>query len=381
MTRDYVGANDENLVVTDRGGVIENTHEIHAAVVDASGRLLYSVGDPHRVTLIRSAAKPVQALAVAETGALDSSSFGDEELALMCASHSAEDGHVERARKMLRSVGAQESDLRCGGHPSIMPRITERWVREGVEPTAVHNNCSGKHAGMLAGARALGAPLEGYHLAGHPMQERVRRVVEEVAGLPRDEVRWGVDGCNMPAPAYPLTHLAKTYALFAKAADDEDDEDDGEAEEERVKGRKAWMACIFRAMSGHPEQVAGQGRFCTTLMRAFSGNLIGKVGADACYAIGVRGSGGCEWTRRLGAEGPVGIAVKVADGNLDILYAAVPELLERLGVGTPEMRAALDRFHHLEMRNSMGVVTGKVAFPFRVRAPAEDVPSSPVVKA
>ena len=351
----------DNIVFTDRGGVIENRHRVHAAVVDSSGKLLFSIGNPAHVTLIRSSAKPPQALAVLETGAFERYGFDDADLSLTCASHNAEPRHVDRAKAMLAKIHAEESNLRCGSHPAILPAQNRQWIEQGAQPTRAWSNCSGKHAAMLAGAKAIDAPLEGYHLPEHPIQQRVMRVVEHMAGLKPEQVQWGLDGCNMPAPAYPLHYLAKTFAKFAEAADvvsrADSSLDDGGGPPQRV----ALAARVYNAMVTYPEQVAGEGRFCTTMMRAYKGQLFGKVGADACYGIGVRES---EQTRRLGAEGALGIGVKIEDGNLDILYNVMPEILQRLEIGTAEEIEQMDEFHHRKLVNTMGVVTGKVSFPF-----------------
>ncbi|OAR00214.1 hypothetical protein LLEC1_03168 [Akanthomyces lecanii] len=350
---------DDNYVVIDRNGVIENRHELHAAVVDSTGKVLFVVGDPNRVTLIRSAAKPAQAVAIVETGALEMYGLDEADLALMCASHSSEDRHVERARGILAKAGCSEADLRCGGHPAILPDRNKAWIRAGFEPTPVWSNCSGKHSGMLAAARAIGAGPADYHVLSHPLQQRVKQATEEIARLPSEQVQWAIDGCNMPAPAYPLVYLATTNAAFAAAADAvaRGDED--------VTQRKRSMTRVFSAMSTYPEMVAGEGRFCTALMRAYKGRVIGKIGADACYGIGVRE---CKDTRRLGAVGSIGIAAKIEDGNLDILYSALPELLARLDIGTAETRSALEGFHSVAIKNTVGVVTGHVSFPFKLQA-------------
>ena len=171
---------EQDCIVSDRGGIIENTHRIHAAVVDSTGRLLYSIGNPDRITLLRSAAKPAQALAIAETGALEKFGFDDFDLALICASHNSEERHLARARSMLKRIQASEDDLRCGGHPSISPEIAHVWCKAGLQPTGIHNNCSGKHAGMLAGAETIGAEIQNYHRLEHPMQQRVKHVVEDL---------------------------------------------------------------------------------------------------------------------------------------------------------------------------------------------------------
>lgn len=349
---------DEGYVAIDRNGIIENRHELHAVVVDSTGRVLFVVGDPNRVTLIRSAAKPAQAVAIVESGALEKYGLAEADLALMCASHSSEERHVERAKNILAKAGNSESHLRCGGHPPIMPDRNKAWIRAGFEPTPVWSNCSGKHSGMLAAARAIGAEPEDYHVLTHPLQQRVKQATEEIAQLPPDQVRWAIDGCNMPAPAYPLIYLAKTNAEFATAAD-------------AVAGgstdataRQQSMARVFNAMSTYPEMVAGEGRFCTKLMQAFKGRVIGKVGADACYGIGIRE---CEETRRLGAVGSIGIAAKIEDGNMDILYGAVSELLVRLDISTVDTRSALDEFHSKAIKNTVGVVTGHVSYPFKLQ--------------
>ncbi|GME37836.1 l-asparaginase ii [Neofusicoccum parvum] len=356
MTRTTV---PDDFVVTDRGGVVENRHAVHAAVVDSTGALLFTAGDAARLTLARSAAKPAQALAIIEAGGLgDAFGFDDADLALMCASHSSEDRHVARARAMLAKARAAEHDLRCGGHPAISDAVNRAWIKRDFAPTAVCNNCSGKHAGMLAGARALGAPKEGYHLPDHPIQLRVRGVVEDLCGLGADDVKWGIDGCNLPAPAIPLRHLARMYASFAEAADAVESDAGAPA-------RTQAQARIFNAMARYPELVGGEGRFCTVLMEAFGGALIGKVGADGCYGIGVRAS---EQTRRLGAKGAVGISVKIEDGSLEILYAVAAEILQQLGIGTPDLWERLAAFHQLKRLNTAGVVTGRVSYPFKVRA-------------
>lgn len=345
---------------TDRNGIPENRHQVHAAIVSTTGTLLYSVGDPYRVTLARSAAKPAQALAILSTGALEQYNFDEADLALICGSHNSEERHLARARSMLQKASVEEKDLRCGGHAALSETVNREWIKRDYTPTAITNNCSGKHAGMLGGARALGAEIGDYHLPSSSIQRRVREVVEELAGLKTGAggVVWGVDGCNLPAPAFPLRNMGRIYAAFAEAAGVVD------ARGEGVTGKERDMARIFRAMTRYPELVGGAGRFCTVLMLVFRGLLIGKIGADGCYGIGIRAS---EYTRRLGADSAVGIAVKIEDGNKEILYSAVVEILEQLDIGSPDMRRELAAFHHPKIVNTAGVVTGSTSHRFQVR--------------
>ncbi|RKL39312.1 hypothetical protein BFJ72_g6784 [Fusarium proliferatum] len=348
---------ENNSVLTDRDGIVENIHRVHVAVTDSHGNILYAVGNPARVTLARSAAKPAQALAVIETGGFQDAGFDDIDLALMCASHNAEAIHVERARSMLVRAKAQESDYRCGGHASLNPAVNRDWAQKRLDVTGgVYNNCSGKHAGMMAGALALGASITDYHSPDHPMQVRVKKVAEELCPEP-SLVQWATDGCNLPAPAFPLFYLAHTFAIFAAGADSVEQEN---APSPRTRN----LARIFSAMSSYPEFVAGEGRFCTDLMQVYKGQLIGKVGADGCYGVGIRES---EQTRSIGARGSLGISVKVDDGSLDILYAVVVEVLEQLNIGTSDTRQALEKWHHFKRKNTMDVVVGSVSFDFKLQ--------------
>ncbi|SDI17168.1 asparaginase [Paraburkholderia phenazinium] len=344
---------------TYRGEAIENTHRAHVAVVDAQGRLLYQFGNPARLTLARSAAKPAQALAVLETGALERFGFDEADLALMCGSHNSEERHIDRARQMLAKTQASETDLRCGGHPPLSDDVYRAWIKRDFTPGAVCSNCSGKHAGMLAGARAIGAALQDYHLPEHPLQLRVKHTVAEVCDLPDEAVQWAIDGCNLPTPAFPLERLARLYAKLADAA----------AHSTEAAGstssRTAALARIYRAMTTYPEMVAGEGRFCTALMRCFDGALVGKVGAEASYGIGVRPN---EQTDRLGAKGALGIAVKVEDGNKTVLYAVVADLLTQLEIGTVAQRAQFESFRAPPMLNTMGVETGRMVLSVALEA-------------
>jgi L-asparaginase II len=322
-----------------RGESVENAHAAHVAVVNAEGRLLYAFGDPLRMTLARSAAKPAQALAVLETGALERFGFDDADLALMCASHNSEPRHIERAQAMLAKAHATEADLRCGGHPPLSDTVWKEWIKRDFTPTGVCSNCSGKHAGMLAGAQALGVAIADYHLPDHPLQIRVKRTMAEICDLPHDGVHWATDGCNLPTPAFPLDRLARLFVKIANASTGPE-----------TTPRLAALARIYRAMTTYPELVAGEGRFCTRIMQTFKGALVGKVGADASYAIGVQRP-----------EGVLGIAVKVEDGNVAALYAIVVDVMWQLGIGTELQRRELDVFHAPPMRNTMGIETGRLA--------------------
>ncbi|KAJ6110587.1 hypothetical protein N7486_002822 [Penicillium sp. IBT 16267x] len=348
-----------DFVVSDRGGVIENRHAVHAAVVDSKGHLLYALGDPSRTTLARSAAKPAQAVAILETGAFTKYELDEVDLALMCASHSSEERHITRARAILATIGADAADLKCGVHTPISDAVHRAWIKADFVPTSVCSNCSGKHAGMIAATKALGADVGTYHLGTHPLQVRVKKTVDEICGLGEGESTWSLDGCNLPAPAFPLHSLGRMYASFAEAVDTADDAGDG-AETVRMQ----MQARVFQAMSRYPEFVAGEDRFCTILMRAFPGLLIGKLGADGCYGVGIRAS---EETKRFDADGGVGIAVKIEDGNIGILYSAVSEILDQLHIGDPDMRQKLASFHSPEIKNTAGVVTGKVSPHFSLR--------------
>jgi L-asparaginase II len=348
-----------DYAVTDRNGIVENRHRVHAAVTDASGALLFALGDPSRITLARSAAKPAQALAILETGARRRFGFDDADVALMCGSHSSEERHISRAAAMLAKVPAEESDLRCGGHAALSDGVNRAWIKADYSPSALCSDCSGKHAGMLVGALAIGSDKCDYHLPAHPMQVRVKQAVEDLSGAKREEVMWALDGCNLPAPALPLCHLARIYARVASAVDEVEHSD-----ALLLPSRTVHLAEIYRSMVNHPDMVGGEDRFCTLLMETFEGALIGKLGADGCYGIGIRASSA---VTALGAEGALGIAVKIEDGSIEIVYAVVMEILEQLKIGTAEQRGKLDRFHHLERKNTMDVVTGSASFDCRLR--------------
>ncbi|KAK1727771.1 L-asparaginase II [Colletotrichum acutatum] len=343
----------EDCVFSDRGGIIENVHRIHAAVTDACGSLLYAVGDPSRLTLARSAANPAQILALLEIEGFEQFAFDDMEIALMCSSHSSEERHVQSGVTMLAKIAAKEQDLRCGGHPSMSESVNNEWIRRGFTPGALCNNCSAKHMGMLAGAKALGQDEE-YHLPDHQVQIRVRHAFEELTGLGADEIKWGIDGSRPP-----LRDISYLYALLAHAAD-------AEAQGPTTDLRTRHLARIYHSMWRFPGMVAGDARFCTELMLKHGGNLVGKLGANGCYGVAIRDS---EETRHLGANSGLGISVKGENGNEEILYAVVMEILEQLGIGSAESRAGMEAFHHIERVNTAGVITGKVSFSFKLRKP------------
>jgi L-asparaginase II len=342
-----------------RGNSIENSYLAHVAVVNIKGKVIYEFGDPTRITLARSASKPAQALAILETGAFERFSFDEADLALMCASHSSEARHIERAIEMLAKAAVSESDMRCGGHPALSESVNRSWIKNDFIPGPVCSNCSGKHIGMLAAAKAIDSPVADYHLPDHPLQTHVKRTIADVCDLTDAEIEWAIDGCNLPTPAFRLDRLALLYAKLA-AAEDCVVSEAGVHKDPRTHS----LAKIFRAMTHYPELVAGEGRFCTEIMEAFGGRLVGKLGADATYAIGIRASSD---TLQLGTNEAIGISIKVEDGNIKMLYAIVCEVLRQLGIGSMSEHEKLLAFHHPQLCNTMNIETSHLIFPLVMR--------------
>jgi L-asparaginase II len=316
---------------------------------------LYTGGDPHRLTWVRSTAKPAQALAVLEASDGDDFGFDTSELALLCASHSAEPMHLERAAAMLARVGLHETDLCCGGHPSLNDAVTRAWIRRDYEPGPLCSNCSGKHIGMAVAARALTGTAANYDALSHPVQQRVCTTLAALVGLAPSEIGWAIDGCNLPTPSLPLERLARLYAVVTDAADSV-----ARWQAAAVSPRTQRLARLYGAMTRYPELVAGTGRFCTALMQSFDGGLIGKVGAEGCYAVGLR----AELTAHLPTPvGALGIAIKVEDGNGAVVAPIVCEVLRQLNVPVPE---ALQPFYAPVLRNTVGVPVGHIALSLRL---------------
>lgn len=271
----------------------------------------------------------------------------------MCGSYNAEDVHIAGVRRILAKCGATEGNLVCGGLPSLDAQVNREWIQQRYEPTAVCSNCSAKHAGMLATSKVLTGTFDGYHLQDHPVQQRMRSVMQELCGG-EEEVLWALDGCNAPAPAMSLVDMAGMFAKFAEAADAKSNGVD-------MSTRERNLARTFEAMTTYPYLIGGKDRFDTLLMQAFKGMAIGKIGADGCYCVGVRAS---EDTRRISAPGAIGIAVKVEDGNVDVVYAVTVEILRLLGIGTDAQRGAVESWNMKTRKNTAGAVIGGARFDF-----------------
>jgi L-asparaginase II len=238
------------LVEVTRGGTIESRHRGAVAIVDASGRVVRSLGDIEALMFPRSAFKMMQALPLIESGAADAFQVTPQELALACASHSSEPAHVETVLAWLGRIGCSEHDLVCGPHPPHHEASAHEIIRNGRVPTRVHNNCSGKHTGFLTIARYLGAPPDGYASPNHMVQRMVASAIAELCDLKPAEMRVGIDGCAAPNYAMPLRALAFGMARLASPA---------ALPPVRAQAAKR----LNEAVKANPFFVAGSGRFCT----------------------------------------------------------------------------------------------------------------------
>ncbi|MDN3016382.1 asparaginase [Paenibacillus sp. BSR1-1] len=313
----------EKPILVYRGEHIESTHDLHVAVVNNEGKLLYSYGNPSRLTFPRSSMKPFQAVPLVETGAAERFNYTDAELSLSCASHSGEKIHRDSVLKILAKIGLEEEALQCGTH---IPRDHESYkqlIREGKELTPVFSNCSGKHSSMLATAVHMKEDIGGYREIHHPVQQRILDVIEDICEVPKNDIKLSVDGCGVPVHQLPLNHVALGFARLAKP----------------VGGHTSALYIIRNAMVKHPEMVGGKNRFDTDLMNIFNGRIVSKAGAEAVQCVGL-------------VEEGIGIAIKVEDGGERAASVAAIEVLKQLGLVNEQINQTLKGYAHAPVFNA-----------------------------
>lgn len=321
-------AGAETLIVElVRGHIVESEHRVSVAMVDAQGRRLLDFGETSRPTYLRSSAKPFQALPFVEEGHAESLSINAQQLAILCASHSGTDEHAELVGEILKKCELAESHLRCGTHTPTDKETAIRLLRQGVDPTALRHNCSGKHAGMLLFASRLGTDLEGYLDHKSVVQRRILETFAEMTGMSIESIGLGVDGCSAPNFAVPLTAAALGYARLMDPS-------------RLSKSRAEACRLIVGAMTSNPVMVAGTGRFDTELMLAVEGRLLAKGGAEGYQAIGIpRG--------QLPSGEAAGLVLKVHDGDLgkragSLVTLAVLRILSLVSASELDQLSAFD---------------------------------------
>lgn len=322
------------LVEVTRGDAVESRHTGAAVVADADGRVLFTAGDAEMPVFPRSAIKPLQALPLIESGAADAFGLDDVELALACASHSGELAHVTPVGSWLGRMGLDASALGCGVHWPSNDNAARALARAGAEPSTLHNNCSGKHTGMLCACLHRGDDLATYLEFDHSAQRSWISVLGDFASLDPLRLPRGIDGCSMPTLAVPTTSLARAFARFAMPR--------GFAE-----GRQLAVRRIQRAMAAAPFFVAGTDRFCTLAMEATEGALLVKTGAEGLFIGAIPAAG-------------LGFALKISDGATRASQVAMVALVRRALGADHSISRALEPLATAKVETRKGLEVGLV---------------------
>lgn len=318
-----------------RNDRVESSHRGHIAVVTPDHNLIASLGDVQTQTYIRSAAKPFQIMPLVTSGAVEHFGFTDKELAVIMASHNGEPFHLKAVASILQKAGLSVEHLRCGSHPPLHNPTAKELLIQKEKLTALHNNCSGKHAGMLAFASYRNWPLESYLTPDHPIQVQIKEQVAQFSDLSTDEIGVGVDGCSAPVFFLPVQNMALMFAKLAEGALDPS-----------VK--------VFDLMCANPEMIAGTDRFDTAFMNALGGRAVSKIGAEGIRCVGVRGIP------------PLGIALKIEDGSGRASAAIMLEVLRQLNLISPNELGALSKYRTPALTNHAGVETGRIRIRFNL---------------
>lgn len=325
---------DSVLVEVLRGDVVESVHRGCVAVVDADGGTVLEIGDISRPVFPRSAVKAIQALPLVETGAADAYGFGDKELALACASHNGEAAHVELAASMLAKAGLDLGALECGAHWPSRQEATVKLAGSGASPTALHNNCSGKHAGFLCACRQSGLDYHGYVKADHECQKMVCEALEGVTGARHGADNRGTDGCSIPTYAVPLKNVAHGFARMVTGV--------GLAPGRAIAARRLMQACM-----AEPFYIAGTGRSDTKLMQSAPGRIFVKIGAEGVF---------CAALPELG----LGVALKCDDGAGRAAEVMVAAVLAKLLPGDSALASKLSELANPVLTNWNGIKVGRL---------------------
>jgi L-asparaginase II len=333
------------LVEVRRGAIVESRHRGAVVVAEPDGQIVIRLGDDGHITSTRSTIKPIQAIPFILSGAADHFSVDERELAVVCASHEGEPIHTETIAGMLARAGLDETALRCGAQPPYDAATAKKLEAAGEPFTQLHNNCSGKHTGMLLTAMLLGLPIDDYVSPEHPVQREILSTLARLADL-EHKLPTAIDGCSAPTFAVPLRSLAVAFARLVNPP----------GEDPVLSGA---IHRIVAAMIKHPEMVGGtKGRFDTELLRAAHGKLVCKIGAEAVYSVGVLP---CERFPR-----GVGIAFKMEDGSYRGLGPTVVETLSQLRVLTDDEVAGLATYHRPIIENRRGLDVGDVRAVFKL---------------
>ncbi|MBM3175192.1 MAG: asparaginase [Chloroflexi bacterium] len=317
------------LVEVTRSGIVECRHRGSIAIV-GRGKLVDYIGDPHFMTPERSTAKPFQILALLKGGGIEAFGLGLDEIAVMVSSHNGEPQHVGTVRRILKKGGIDERKLGCGTHPPFFFWLTEAIFRENAQgPQPIHNNCSGKHAGMLLLGKLLRVSLDEYWRLEHPIQQAILDEVAQSVEVSPSSISTGIDGCGVPTFNVQLDQLAGAYCKLA-LADDSDDSDK--------------LGIVKRAMMAHPFMVAGSMRLDTDLMELKP--LIAKAGAQAVYCLAIPS---CK----------MGIAVKIESGSEEASECVAVEILNKIGVLTGKDLEVLEKYWHRPVLSCTGTVVGQ----------------------
>jgi L-asparaginase II len=310
-----------------RSGRIESHHYGHLVVVDAQGKIVLSHGDPHFVTYMRSAAKPFQAIPLFEDEIPEAFGLNDVEQAVMMSSHNGEARHVEAVSGILKKIGRAPEDLQCGIHAPLGVKTAKLLGERGEKPAVLHNNCSGKHAGMLAACVHHDWPIESYLDPAHPHQQCIHETMAKWANLLTTQIARGVDGCSAPVFYLPIYNMALMYARLSSSR-------------EKVAQR------IVKLFITHPEMIAGEDRFDTEIMIPAGGKVIAKTGAEGIECMSV-----------LGKE-PLAIAIKMIDGANRAIPPVLVNLLHKLGVLDDIDLKKLEKWRRVRIANHRGLEIG-----------------------
>ena len=332
---------DPILVEVTRGHATESQHRGALAVVDADGRRVLALGETDRRIFPRSAVKGLQALALVETGAADRYGLTQAELALACSSHSGEPRHAETAASMLAKAGRDLTCLECGTHWPSNEQAARALAATGREPSALHNNCSGKHSGFICVACATNVDPKGYVRPDHPVQQHIKAVFEDMMSIKLPDASRGVDGCSIPTYATPLEALALAFARFGSGT-------------KLSRDRAAAALRLREAVAGEPFMVAGSRRFDTIVMGALGTKAFTKTGAEGVYCAALPEQG-------------LGIAIKCDDGAGRAAEAVMASLLCAYVPMTDAQRAIVAPYADKPILNWNGIETGRL----RVRASSE----------